>query len=144
MTLLAKISGTNVVQFPYTLADLRREVPGISFPDAVDDATLISYGVVRVTATLPPSYSALTHRVASTAALIDGQWQQAWNVVPLPEAQASSNIRAERNQRLTDCDWTQLPDAPVDPAPWAAYRQALRDISAQAGFPWDVAWPEVP
>lgn len=50
-------------------------------------------------------------------------------------------IRAERNRRLADCDWTQLSDAPIDAAAWAAYRQALRDITGQAGFPWAVAWP---
>ena len=31
--------------------------------------------------------------------------------------------------------------APVDKAAWAAYRQELRDITAQAGFPWNVQWP---
>ena len=50
----------------------------------------------------------------------------------------------DRNQRLSDCDWTQLADAPVDRAAWAAYRQALRDISKQSGFPWQVVWPEQP
>lgn len=49
-------------------------------------------------------------------------------------------IRAERNALLAQCDWTQLPDAPVDAAAWVVYRQALRDITTQAD-PFNVIWP---
>jgi hypothetical protein len=59
------------------------------------------------------------------------------------EEQAKA-VREQRNQKLKDSDWTQVLDAPVDQAAWATYRQALRDISAQPGFPWDVQWPEMP
>lgn len=59
-------------------------------------------------------------------------------------ADKAAEIRAERNSKLSACDWTQLPDAPVDSAAWAAYRQELRDISSQAGFPWEVVWPQEP
>lgn len=52
--------------------------------------------------------------------------------------------RAERNQRLTQSDWTQLPDAPCNQAAWATYRQALRDLPEQEGFPHTVTWPEEP
>jgi hypothetical protein len=53
-------------------------------------------------------------------------------------------VRRDRGARLAASDWTQVVDAKVDQAAWAAYRQALRDITAQAGFPWDVQWPEMP
>jgi len=59
------------------------------------------------------------------------------------DAEQAKNVRADRNKRIAECDWTQLPDAPVDAAVWATYRQALRDISKQDGFPWEVTWPEV-
>jgi hypothetical protein len=45
---------------------------------------------------------------------------------------------------LAESDWTQLPDAPVDKEAWATYRQALRDITKQDGFPEDVEWPTRP
>ncbi|MBU1229235.1 MAG: phage tail assembly chaperone [Proteobacteria bacterium] len=47
---------------------------------------------------------------------------------------------------MASCDWTQLPDAPLSAegkAAWAAYRQALRDVPEQAGFPL-VEWPLAP
>jgi hypothetical protein len=54
--------------------------------------------------------------------------------------------KAERSDRLRDCDWTQMPDSPLSTAQrssWALYRQALRDMPALPGFP-DVAWPVPP
>lgn len=42
-------------------------------------------------------------------------------------------IKLWRNAKLAESDWTQLPDAPVDQAAWATYRQALRDLPAQGG-----------
>lgn len=60
------------------------------------------------------------------------------------EAHAAAEVRAERDRLLAQSDWTQLADAPVDRAAWVVYRQALRDLPQQAGFPEDVDWPEIP
>lgn len=56
----------------------------------------------------------------------------------------ADDIRMSRNKLLADTDWTQITDAPVNKDAWATYRQALRDITSQAGFPNDVTWPEKP
>ncbi len=53
-------------------------------------------------------------------------------------------IRQRRNELLKESDWTQVADVPVDKVAWAVYRQALRDITAQNGFPWNVQWPTQP
>lgn len=60
------------------------------------------------------------------------------------DAEQAVIVRADRNKKLSDCDWTQLADAPVDDLAWATYRQALRDIPNQEGFPWNVTWPTEP
>lgn len=52
-------------------------------------------------------------------------------------------IRDKRNSLLAASDWTQLPDAPVDAAAWAVYRQELRDITTQAD-PFNIIWPTKP
>jgi len=52
-----------------------------------------------------------------------------------------AHIRNARNAKLAASDWTQLPDAPVDSAAWATYRQALRDITTQAD-PFNIVWPQ--
>jgi hypothetical protein len=56
----------------------------------------------------------------------------------------SQQVREKRNKLLSASDWTQVIDAPVDQAAWATYRQALRDIPQQAGFPITIVWPVKP
>lgn len=60
------------------------------------------------------------------------------------EARLASQARAIRNGLLTASDWTQVADAPVDQPAWATYRQALRDVPSQAGFPSAIDWPTRP
>ena len=78
-----------------------------------------------------------------TVALFSEMQPHAAPYAPTPPSaeQLASEIRAERNRLLAASDWTQVADAPVDQAAWATYRQALRDITAQAGFPNDIVWP---
>ena len=60
------------------------------------------------------------------------------------DAEQAKSVRDQRNTKLTESDWTQVADAPVDKQVWATYRQALRDITTQTGFPWEVTWPDAP
>ena len=60
------------------------------------------------------------------------------------DAEQAKSVRTSRNDKLKECDWTQITDATVDKPAWATYRQALRDITAQAGFPWTITWPDAP
>jgi hypothetical protein len=82
--------------------------------------------------------------------LESGVWKQAWNVVTLSDeeqqqiqATAAQNTRAKRNQLLAETDWTQLSDSSVA-STWTEYRQALRDLPSQEGFPYTVTWPTKP
>ena len=66
-------------------------------------------------------------------------------VEDVPET--ADEIRAKRDKLLADTDWTQTLDAPIDAATREAmrtYRQPLRDVPQQDGFPTDVQWPELP
>jgi len=69
--------------------------------------------------------------------------QEAAYVQRIDDEQAKA-VRADRDKRLAETDWTQVADAPVDQEAWATYRQALRDVPEQNGFPWDVSWPTKP
>ena len=60
-------------------------------------------------------------------------------------ALAESDVRFRRDRLLSASDWTQLPDVPVTTKDdWSVYRQALRDITDQAGFPFSIVWPTAP
>ena len=58
-------------------------------------------------------------------------------------ASKAAQVRAARDRALSASDWTQVADAPVDQQAWATYRQALRDLPSQVGFP-DVELPLTP
>lgn len=54
-------------------------------------------------------------------------------------------VLAQRSNLLQQSDWTQLPDVPeATKLAWQPYRQALRDIPTQSGYPFDVVWPTPP
>lgn len=59
-------------------------------------------------------------------------------------AAAAAEVRAERDKRIAATDWTVLGDAKTAKADWREYRQALRDVPEQAGFPYAVQWPVPP
>jgi hypothetical protein len=72
-----------------------------------------------------------------------------WSLTPPPPAEAdlARAARAERTARIAGCDWTQIADAPLTAAQktaWKAYRQALRDLTSQPGFPQQIDWPVEP
>jgi hypothetical protein len=82
---------------------------------------------------------------------IDGKWYTKYSVAEMDQdaktakdTEQAKAIRSQRADKLKGSDWTQVADAPVDKAAWATYRQALRDITAQSGFPWDTQWPDAP
>jgi len=58
---------------------------------------------------------------------------------------AGAVARAKRNKLLAECDWTQAKDVPdLTSSKWTEYRQALRDITSQEGFPTNINWPQSP
>ena len=71
---------------------------------------------------------------------------EAWTWTPQPTTQALAHeARDRRAALLAACDWTQLPDVPDSTRLlWTLYRQALRDITHQPGFPVQIQWPEPP
>jgi hypothetical protein len=141
----------------------------VSFPRVLTSEILAEYGYDPILegpqATVTPPYEV---SVRSGIEEVNGQWFTKYVVGPTftdttdedgnvttaaeneaaykqrIDDEAAKNVRADRNKRLGDTDWTQLVDAPIDASPWATYRQALRDISSQPGFPHNVTWPEEP
>lgn len=139
--------------YPYSIGQLRRDNPNTSFPKSIPDQTLAAYGIYPVADLEAPSIDAATQKLVQDASpsLVDGQWQIGWSVVSLTAVEiaekaneAGNAVRSQRDRLLSSCDWTQVADAPVNKTAWAAYRQELRDIPSQAGFPGNVIWPSQP
>ena len=156
--LLVKTANGQVEQFPYTLGDLRRDNPQTSFPKKIGDAILASYGIYHVMPETQPEYDNLVQTLVrdpephnnETAVDEDtgetyktGRWVIGYTVENKPQDQAESAVRNKRDHLLANTDWTALVDGTLSTA-MATYRQALRDVPTQEGFPYAVTWPSKP
>jgi hypothetical protein len=159
--MFAEIKNNVVLTFPYNYDALVKANPYTNFPANTDlldlyvgtEANQDGCTLEQVKTAVQPTFDVATQElvVNDTLDYKDGAWLLGWVVKNLTQEQQAVRqqqkamaVREQRNQKLKDSDWTQLADAPVDKASWAAYRQELRDISAQPGFPWTVDWPVAP
>jgi len=63
------------------------------------------------------------------------------------DAEQAKSVRSTRDSKLAESDWRVIKAAETETtldAAWATYRQALRDVTAQSGFPWTITWPDAP
>lgn len=145
---------TGGVATAYSLRQLRQDNPNVSFPATLTEEILSAYGIMPVTVIPVPEYDAKTHAVTQDApANVNGAWIVAWSINALPQAEAEANVRMYRDALLTETDWVVSKAVEQNaqdglgiqvPQVWLNYRQALRDIPSQAGFPYNVTWPTKP
>jgi len=150
----AKIIDGAVVRFPYQKLDLRSEYPNVSFPKIITDEILRRYNVLRIERGPVPEHNEKTHRLldGDMPVFENGVWVLPWILEEKSELELAMEHkglcyaeRQKRNQLLNECDWTQGRDVPESlSATWAPYRQALRDVPSQTGFPRSIIWPKKP
>jgi hypothetical protein len=141
-----------VEKYPYTTADLTQENPNVSFPSVLGAEILANFNVFQVIEQEKPDTDNLYYIVKRhLPEMVNGEWVLLWDVIQKTQEQLDEEaeieaeaIRSSRNKKLSLSDWTQIEDAPVNKQAWATYRQALRDVPSQAGFPWEVTWPQQP
>lgn len=154
--MFVKVTDGEVDRYPYTMNDLLRDNPQTSFPKNSQLTDFSGYGVHPVEHDSEPAYDANTQRISHSKVPVmkNGAWVITKTVVALNDEQISARyaahatkVREERDALLADSDWTQMNDSPLDTTArtsWATYRQELRDISTQSGFPYSVTYPEKP
>ena len=133
------------VQTPYNMGQLRRDNRSVSFPKTVNASTLQAYGVYSVVEAAQPDYNKTTQSItrAESAVNVNGQWTYNWVVEDKTSESLAAEQRSKRDELIAKTDWTANSDVTMSAA-MATYRQALRDVPAQAGFPSTVTWPEEP
>jgi len=151
-----KVVDGAVDTFPYNLESLSTDFPNVSFPDPVPENILNDYGIYSVSIGPMPDYNPANQRVLFDAqpTLQDGQWvrhRQAYSLDVDQQARhderTAKDVRRKRDKLLSESDWTQMNDSPLnttDRTTWATYRQSLRDLTTQNGFPHDVTYPSKP
>ena len=148
-----KVSGSNII-YPYSVQQLKTENKNVSFPSIITDELLASFNVypvemrdggydddytkdvVEVTPTLSGSVYIQTYEISDADETTinirkDVKWEE---------------IREQRNQLLSQCDWTQFQDSPITGSKlteWQTYRQSLRDVTTQEN-PYNITWPIKP
>ena len=151
--MFALIENGAVKKYPYSLYEIQRANLNTSFPSTVSDETMAEYGAMRVYFSTQPvlSDTQVLEEDPPVFSNEDQRWTQVWRVREMTTEEvtrrfdsAASAVRQQRNDKLKECDWTQITDATADKAAWATYRQALRDVTQQAGFPWTITWPDAP
>ena len=136
------------------ITDLARAFPNVSIPIPASQDDLNALGVDPILEGAQPTLTRFQSAVRSGPEQDSlGNWVWVYTAVDWDaDAIAAATeaqwklVRDERNKRLFECDWTQLPDAPLtdeQKAAWQAYRQALRDVTQQAD-PFEIVWPVKP
>jgi hypothetical protein len=138
-----------------TDSQFRAENPNTSFPQVLTPEIIEDFGYDPVLEgpqpTLIPPYQ---YAQRDGVVEVNGQWFTHYiAVTPDADQKAAMDaaqgdvVRTERNSRLAACDWTQLIDSPLDPdgrGAWQLYRETLRMVPQQQGFPWTIEWPPQP
>jgi hypothetical protein len=148
--------------------EIRKMFPNTSFPRVWNEGVLNYLGIDPVLESPAPEVTRYqTANKSGVTQDANGNWVWAWTIGPTfteytdeegithtaAEQEAAyvqriddeqeASVRADRDRRLAATDWRFRSDLnPSDE--WVEYCQALRDIPAQEGFPWDITWPEEP
>jgi hypothetical protein len=143
--------------------------PAVSMPSPLSEEVINSFGgAIIFEGPQATGGTVYQYSVYGGIEQVNGKWFTKWNLGPsffdtedidgvvttaaeaeaahkaMKDAEKAKGVRDQRGVLLRDSDWTQVLDAPVDQPAWAAYRQALRDVTKQAGFPWTVESPTTP
>ncbi|NDD55674.1 hypothetical protein EBZ39_17715 [bacterium] len=151
--MLIQIENGKPVNYAVVEENFRQLFPNTSFPAILtaDVVEPFGFGMYEFS---PQPTAGKYEKVVEIDAVKDegGVWRQTWSVVAMSDEEKAAadnskqqEVRWQRDTKLRQSDFTQLPDSPeTNKAVWATYRQALRDVPTQAGFPWEVQWPATP
>jgi len=148
-----------------TQGDIRKLHPNTSLPRIWDESICEALGI-DVIFEGPQATGGDQYQYSQSAGIeeINGKWYTKYVLGPIfadndeataaqqeaaykaaKDAEQAKSVRADRDAKLAASDWTQGKDIAENiSTAWATYRQALRDVPAQAGFPWNVTWPTQP
>lgn len=159
----AKVKNGQIIKYPYGYTELRADNPYTNF-NGIElfyafqgtEENLAGNTLEQIVNDNVPSYDSRTQRLvaADIPVFENNQWVIKFQIIDktteelsLEGAQQAEAVRADRNARLAATDWRVVKDLEATgavAADWSAYRQALRDIPSQDGFPWNIIWPTPP
>ena len=158
-----RIQSTGQVMYE---AEFRALHPNTSMPQQLSEALLNEFGAdVVFEGPQATGGTVYQYSQASGVEQVDGKWYTKYVLGPVftdgettaaeqeatykatKDAEAAKSVRSTRDSKLAESDWRVIKTAETATtldAAWATYRQALRDVTGQSGFPWTITWPESP
>lgn len=141
----------NTIYYPYTIEDLKKDNPNISFPTNLSDILLEEGWQMFKVENIAKPNDYTKNITEGIPQFTNGKYYQNWIQTDSTQAEIDQRIsdkwdevREQRNQLLQECDWTQLVDIPQNTKDlWILYRQQLRDITSQSN-PYFITWPVKP
>lgn len=135
-------------------SEFRTLFPNTSLPQQLTEAIINDLGADVVFEGPQAQHTRYQTAFRDGVEQIDGQWFTKYSVADMEQeakdaldAQQARNIRSQRDEKLAENDWRMIKawetQTPIS-TEWATYRQALRDVTAQGTFPWDITWPTQP
>ena len=164
-----RVRSTGAVMYESEWKTYMKQTTGKNF-GRLDEATLDTYGS-DIVFEGPQATGGTVYQYSQRSGVeqIDGKWYTRYILGPVftdttdmdgvtttaaeneaaykarKDAEQATSVRATRDTKLAESDWTQARDVTLaNDADWQTYRQALRDVPTQEGFPWSVTWPEQP
>jgi hypothetical protein len=134
------------------ISNLQKEFNDISFLEDAEDYCGNNPNVVRIHPTQVPNITPYQYLELANPVFDGTKWIAQYAIKEYSDERKSSiltdysySVRKLRDTKLAECDWTQGKDIPSNiSSAWATYRQALRDVPSQSGFPFNVTWPTKP
>lgn len=129
-------------------SQLRRVHRNVSLPGVISEDIAEGLGYDPVFQGTRPTPSTPYEVVVSDGVVeVNGKWYTKFKLLTNPntglvDEYKSVEVRTARDELLKETDWAVLPDVSTSQE-MLDYRQALRDVPSQAGFPHDVVWPEM-
>ena len=137
-----------------TQGEVRGLYPNTSFPKTWSPELVEELGLDVVFESPTPTTTVYQTAFKDGVEQVAGKWVWKWSISEMDDetkatkdAEVAKNVRASRDAKLAECDWLVIKAAETGvalAADWATYRQALRDVPSQAGFPHNVTWPAKP
>ena len=135
---------TDGVAIKYSIAEFKKDNPNLSIPANPSNDFLKQFNIfpyVLVSASVDSNFYTIKDK---EFVYESNTWKLIKEAIPLPQNKAEEVARAIRTKLLSATDWTQVADSKVDVEAWASYRQELRDVTSQSGFPYNIVWPTEP
>ena len=146
MTIYVKLVDGSADAYPYSIRQFKQDNPNTSFPKTINNDLLASYSVYPVTIKDVPDYDHYTQSLeedSNPSYVTDSSgsnWSIGFTVTNRPQDDAETAVRSKRDALIAETDYLALSDNTLS-TEMSTYRQSLRDVTTQEGFPYSVIWP---